>query len=115
MRSLGNKRGSIAEFAVIVPLVISATIVVMQLMLLITQRSQNHAMADRIAFLAATAGMSVAAMEADQIRMMHPAISTILVSEELGRVKVVLNAEANLFLPIAPVKYQISATAIKEP
>jgi len=115
MNRILNQRGSIIEFTLIAPMVISLALVVMQLMFLFTQREQSRAAADRIAFLAATLDKSAAAFEAQRIMTSFPAITDVAITNNPDLVKVEITATAKLFLPIPELTYQIEAEAVKEP
>jgi hypothetical protein len=111
-----NQRGSLlGEFAFLVPLVVIAVMVTMQLMLLLSQRSQNHALADRVAFVAATGGIAMARLEAAKYQTSYADISSIEISKVGELVQVNLNSTANLLLPQLRFNYQLKVLLPAEP
>ncbi len=116
MKWLANQRGSLlGEFAFLVPLVVIAVMVTMQLMLLLSQRSHNYALADRVAFVAATTGLLAARSEAAKFQSSYSDISSIQISEIGNLVQVSLDSTANLLLPQLRFRYQLKVLLPVEP
>lgn len=115
MRTLRNHRGTLTEFAFLIPLVVTTMLVALQLLLIITQRSETHAIADRIAFLAAAAGVSVALQEAELQQKLIPAISTITVTASGQQLIVTISATLDLIVPITELDYSVTAISRREP
>lgn len=110
-----NQRGSVTEFAVLVPAVLITAFTVLQLLIINAQRSEGYAIADRISFLAAAVSMQTAAVEASAMKAQHSYIESIQIHRITNNMKVTLTAAANLLLPLPPIKYQVVATSILEP
>ncbi len=110
-----NQRGSVAEFAVLVPAVLITAITVLQLLIINAQRSESYAIADRISFLAAAVSMQTAAVEASAMKAQHSYIESIQIDRITNHMQVTLTAAANLFLPLPPIKYQVVVKSLLEP
>lgn len=115
MRIVRNQRGSITEFATMVPLVILTCFLVLQLLLLIGQRSESHAIADRIAFIAATTDTQTAHQAATNIKKLDSKIIKIEINDLGERIKVTLQSQVNLLIPVTKFQYEIDASVVKEP
>jgi hypothetical protein len=115
MRSALNQRGSVlGEFAFLVPFVLIATFTVLQLMLLVSQRSQTHAIADRLGFVSATSGVLAAQLDAARYQSKYADIKAIAITTS-GAIHIVkLTAAANLLLPLK-FEYQINVVTPAEP
>jgi Flp pilus assembly protein TadG len=114
MKSLLNQRGAaLGEFAFLVPVVLITTFTVLQLMLLVGQRSQTHAIADRLGFVSATSGIAVAQFEAAEFQRKNADIRAISITQSGELLIVKLNAVANLLLPFN-FNYQISVATPAE-
>lgn len=115
MKLIRDQRGSIAEFATMVPLVILTCLLVLQLLLLIGQRSENHAIADRIAFIAATTDSQIAWQAASNAKRSDSKITNIEI-EDLGElVKVTIRSVVDLIIPVGKFTYEDNALVVKEP
>lgn len=115
MRWLRNQRGSLTEFAILVPLILITMLTVLQLLLINTQRSESYAIADRIAFLAAAVGVPDALAEAALVRDQYSYIEKIEITRNYATMQVKLIAVANILLPIPNISYQVMAATAIEP
>lgn len=115
MRWLRNQRGSLPEFAILVPLILITMLTVLQLLLINTQRSESYAIADRIAFLAAAVSVPDALAEAALVRDQHSYIEKIEITRNDATMQVKLIAVANILLPIPSISYQVMAATAIEP
>jgi Flp pilus assembly protein TadG len=115
MKTALNQRGSVlGEFAFLVPFVLIATFTVLQLMLLVSQRSQTHAIADRLGFISATSGIAAAQLEAIKYQNKFADIKAISITKSGSMNNVKLSATANLLLPLN-FEYQINIVTPVEP
>lgn len=111
-----DTRGSlVTEFAYLVPMLIAVTLAVTQILILLTQRSNYYAVADRIAFIAATTSLAEANYAANQIKLASPNVASIKVSKVGAEVKVTIEVVANLLVPRPEVKYQLTTALPIEP
>lgn len=115
MKWLRNQRGSITEFAILVPLILITMLTVLQLLLINTQRSESYAIADRIAFLAAAVSVPSAMTEAALMRDKYSYIEQIEITRNDTKMQVKLIAVANILLPIPKINYQVIAATAIEP
>jgi hypothetical protein len=115
MKWLCNQRGSITEFAILVPLVVITMLTVLQLLLINTQRSESYAIADRIAFLAAAVSVPSALTEVALIKAEYSHIEQIQITRNDTKMQVKLIAEVNTLLPIPRISYQVIAASAIEP